>query len=84
MLGLVRFIIRLYQCHAFAVAFVALLVLTAVAGLPDLFEIFSGSGGDAWRSVRKLAGFEAPRSLPTMGWMRVRPGAAPLGRRISE
>jgi len=51
---------------------------------PDLFEIFSGIGGDAWRSARQLAGIEAPRPLPTMGWMWVRPGAAALGRRIPE
>jgi len=51
---------------------------------PDLFEIFSGSGGDAWRSARQLAGIEAPRSLPAMGWMRVRSSAAALGGRISE
>src|SRR6516225_1146974 len=51
---------------------------------PALFEILSGSGGDAWRSARQLAGIEAPRSLPSMGWMRVRPGAAALGGRISE
>jgi len=51
---------------------------------PDLFEIFSGSGGDAWRSARQLAGVEAPRSLPAVGWMWVRPGAAALGGRISE
>src|SRR4029077_16594171 len=51
---------------------------------PDLFEIFSGSGGDAWCSARKLAGFEAPRSLPTVGRRWVRPGAVALGWRISE
>lgn len=70
--------------HAFTVASSALRSRLRLPIYPDLFEIFSGSGGDAWRSARKLAGIEAPRSLPTMGWMWVRPGAAALGGRISE
>src|SRR5262249_51737200 len=70
--------------HAFTAASS---VLRAGLRLPiyaDLFEIFSRSGGDTWRSARKLAGIEARRSLPAMGWMWVRPGAAALGGRISE
>ena len=70
--------------HAFTVASSALRSRLRLPIYPNLFEIFSGSGGNAWRSVRKLAGIEAPRSLPTMGWMWVRPGAAALGGRISE
>ena len=33
----------------------------------DLFGVFFGSGGGAWRSLRKLARIEAPRSMPTVG-----------------
>lgn len=33
----------------------------------DLFGIFFGSSGDSWRSLRKLARIEAPRSMPTVG-----------------
>src|SRR5262249_53459415 len=70
--------------HAFADTSSALRSWLRLPVYPDLFEIFSGSGGDAWRSARQLAGIEAPRSLPTMGGMWVRPGAAALGGRISE
>jgi len=70
--------------HSFAAASSAVRSWLRLPVYPELFEIFSGSGGDPWRSARKLAGFEAPRSLPTMGWMRVRPGAAALGWRISD
>ena len=55
--------------HAFAVASFALRSGLRLPLYADLFEIFSASDRDAWCSARQLAGIEAPRSLPTMGWM---------------
>jgi len=70
--------------HAFAAASSALRAGLRLPIYPDLFKIFSGSGGDTWRSERQLAGVEAPRPLSAVGWMWVRPGAVELGGRISE
>jgi len=60
--------IRLYQCTLAPVFALLWAVLTALPIYPDLLDM-SGSGGNAWRFGRKFAGIEAPRSLPTMGWM---------------
>jgi hypothetical protein len=37
----------------------------------DLFGIFLGSGGGAWRLLRKLARIKAHRSMSTVGRIRV-------------
>src|SRR4029077_9603394 len=51
--------------HALAIS--AFAVRSRLQIYADLFGIFFGSSGDSWRSLRKLARIEAPRSMPTVG-----------------
>jgi len=69
--------------HAFAVAVSAVRPRFRLPIYPVLFEIFSGSGRDAWRRPRNLAWIKASCALPTLGWIWVRPRATAPGRRIS-
>jgi hypothetical protein len=51
----------------YALAVPAFAVRSRLPIYADLFSIFFGSSGDSWRSLRKLARIEAPRSMPTVG-----------------
>jgi hypothetical protein len=70
--------------HAFAVTALALRGGLRLPIYADLFDIFFGSGGDAWRSPRKLVGTQASCALPTVGGIRVRPGTVAEAGRTSE
>jgi hypothetical protein len=56
--------------HAVTAAFLALRARFRLSIYTELFGVFFGSGGDAWRHPRNLAGTEAIGKMPTMGRSR--------------
>ena len=71
MLGLVRFFIRIYQWTLSPLLRLLCGPNSGCRFTPDLFGIFFGSSRGAWRPSRKLAGIEAPRSMPALGRIRI-------------